>query len=148
MINFNADINVELIFGAIDKEEKKQLGLLAKAAKIMANMTLRLSQIYCPIDTGELRASAKVSKTGPYTYQISYGNEIAWYAMRVHEIAEYYHVPPTRWKYLEQAVNDLGSGASDTLGNLPSYAQIQKMVFAGEDVSTFIAFKADDMLGA
>lgn len=146
MINFNGKIDVNLIFAHIDKVAGRQLGLLAKAAKIMTEMTLRLAQIYCPIDTGELRASAQITKTGPYHYRISYGNEVAWYAARVHEIAEYYHIPPTRWKYLEQAVNDLHSGQSESLGGLPSYVQIQRMVFRGESVEDFITFSADDML--
>lgn len=142
MINFNAPfIDVTLrIDKTLDATQNRMLGKLAKAAKICAKATYDLSQIYCPIDTGALRASAVLEKLFATDWRITYGNELAWYAERVHEIEKFRHALPTKCKYLEDAVIDLQNGESGTLAaygsdiQIMSYQQILDMVFRDEDV--------------
>lgn len=63
---------------------------------------------YCPIDTGALRESAYLQSTGTKKgprVEIGFGkNKKPGYTMFVHEDPNMYHEPPTRYKFLQQAV--------------------------------------------
>lgn len=134
LISFDGDtLNAQMEF-ALGRSEMRMLGKAAKAAKACADATYDLSQVYCPIDRGFLRASAEIVKTGPYHYKITYGDAVAWYAVRVHEIQKFHHSPPTRWKYLQQAIVDLSNGHSDSFGQIMPYEEIFRRVFSGEEV--------------
>jgi len=73
--------------------------------------TFRKSQEYCPIRTGELRRSGylEVRKLGVlrgYQAEIGYGRGgLPPYAVLVHEMPVY-HRPPTRWKWLQAAIQE------------------------------------------
>jgi hypothetical protein len=73
-----------------------------------AQETKDLAVSYCPLDTGALRASAKVESTTTghlVESTIRFGDATAYYAIYVHEINKNYRVGG--WKYLERAVRDL-----------------------------------------
>lgn len=76
--------------------------------------TFRKSQEYCPIRTGELRRSGyvEVRKLGVlrgYQAEIGYGRGgLPPYAVLVHEMPTY-HRPPTRWKWLQAALQEDGA---------------------------------------
>lgn len=80
---------------------------LSYIAKINRNLALSIfikSIYYCPIDTGALRASARITEASG-GFVIEYGNKTVDYATYVHEIppekAE--HKFPTQNKFLETA---------------------------------------------
>lgn len=82
--------------------------------------TLELARdTYCPVDTGELRASGYVearSFRGRITAEIGFGHEgMAPYAVFVHENPNIHHTPPTQYKYLERAVYE---DSNDVMGRL------------------------------
>lgn len=70
--------------------------------------TFEKSQEYCPIDTGRLRASGYLEKTGSKgqpRVEMGYargGNP--YYAALVHENTFFRHAPPTKAKFLQDAV--------------------------------------------
>jgi len=68
---------------------------------------------YCPMDTGDLRESGKVKAlhggrafAGEYVVEVKFGGTAAPYAVLVHENMSARHAPPTRSKYLWQALVD------------------------------------------
>jgi hypothetical protein len=72
--------------------------------------TLAVAVSYCPLDTGALRASARVeSETAGHFIEarIRFGDAKAYYAIYVHEINKNYRVGG--WKYLERAVRDVAA---------------------------------------
>lgn len=133
----------------IAKTKKKNKSIISKLAQRMATIglatddallmvslnILEKSLYYCPIETGQLRASGflkstkresratggaigSISVPTSITYTIGYspnsltGNFIippkarAFYAWYVHEILDNKHKTPTQAKFLEQALND------------------------------------------
>ncbi len=144
LVNMDTDkVNAQLTF-ALDRASTKMLGKTAKAAKACADATFQLSQVYCPIDTGELRRSAVQEKVGPYQWKITYGNEVAWYAVRVHEISTFHHNPPTRWKYLEMTIEDLSNGHSEEFGIIMPYSEIFQRVYNGEELEQMFSLDVSD----
>lgn len=82
--------------------------------------TFELSKTYCPVDTGVLLASGYLEITsfrGNPRVEMGYargGNPS--YAVVVHEDPQFYHKPPTRYKWLQAAMmEDLG-GIYERLG--------------------------------
>lgn len=71
-----------------------------------ATAILTKSMMYCPIDTGALRASAKLKVLGG-GFVVSYGGNKAPYAPYVHQIEDRHHKYPTRAKFLEAAVQEV-----------------------------------------
>lgn len=76
--------------------------------RTMAQMILELSRdVYCPKDTGELRASAHIVEQGSgtdYAAQVQYDTR---YALYVHEDLTKHHEPPTQAKYLDRATDEV-----------------------------------------
>lgn len=70
--------------------------------------TLELARVYCPVDTGELRASGYVESVrtrGRVSTEIGFGRGgHPSYAVMVHENPAAFHKPPTQYKFLERAV--------------------------------------------
>lgn len=70
--------------------------------------TFQISQDWCPVDTGDLKASGYLAVTeyrGKPRVEIGYAKGgTPWYAEQVHEDVEMQHTPPTRAKWLQQAV--------------------------------------------
>src|SRR6266567_2648395 len=117
-----------------DLIEGAKAGLKVAGEEIMA-----LSQELCPIDTGTLRASARVSDpvarstlgtfvaADPYV-TLSYGNGFevnpktgriaAAYAVPVHERIEVRHDPPTQAKFLEDAMMEYVGFLGTTVGSM------------------------------
>lgn len=84
--------------------------------------TFEKSQMYCPIDTGALRASGYLEKAG---FRGNPRVEIGYarggqpdYAVRVHENMEWNHAIPTRAKWLQAAVLEDTDAIYDRLGRL------------------------------
>jgi hypothetical protein len=84
-----------------------------KGAIEAATAILERSQTYCPIDTGALRSTARLtaelSEIDRSSVDMTYGgaDSIAPYAAIVHENLEARHNPPTQAKYLQRAVDEL-----------------------------------------
>ncbi len=73
------------------------------------------SQEYVPVDTGRLKASGYIEtaeEDGIIAGEVGYAPYgDPYYATAVHEVEEWNHAPPTRAKYLEDAVKEvLGNG--------------------------------------
>lgn len=73
--------------------------------------TLQLSQVYVPVDTGELKESGYLEEVrrgkGSARAEIGYGkNGQAPYALYVHEMTDIPHKAPTSAKYLERAIDE------------------------------------------
>ena len=77
-------------------------------ARTMAELILELARdVYCPIDTGELRESGIVVEQGAgetYAAQVEFGTR---YALYVHEDLTVYHEPPTQAKFLDRASEEV-----------------------------------------
>lgn len=58
-----------------------------------------------PLDGPHLRDTAKVIQDISQDQVITYGSYDTPYAVYVHEILEYHHLPPTKAKFLEDPVN-------------------------------------------
>lgn len=110
-------------FRGLDETRKLHLARLIAGVADMAKQIYERSQVYVPVDTGELKASgewgpeesglgAKFTKTNGVTYQVSYA---APYAVFVHENMSNYHAPPTGAKYLERAVQEVVNGNGGTI---------------------------------
>lgn len=82
--------------------------VLPEAMKEALEPTLELAKKYTPVKTGTLRDSGYVEvykRGGQPEAEIGfsrYGE--APYAIFVHEMPQFYHDPPTRYKYLETAM--------------------------------------------
>jgi len=80
------------------------------------------SKKWCPVDTGILRASGAVSVPARGGIAVSLGYYTD-YAIYVHENMNAYHNPPTKAKFLEDAVN---AGKEDMLNEFE--AEMKKVV--------------------
>ena len=73
-----------------------------------AKLAFDWSQVFVPVDKGELKASGRVQLTGRGVNAratISYGSEVAYYALYVHEDLTKHHAPPTRAKFITYAAS-------------------------------------------
>lgn len=70
----------------------------------VANWILNLSKTYCPVDTGRLKESGHIEQGEDGVVRVVYDCP---YATWVHEITGFYHKPPTRSKFLEDAAYDI-----------------------------------------
>jgi len=103
------------ILGA--KASAKNIREMTKAARkayfdslvrIAEAVMVRARDVYAPIDSGDLRRTAKMnSYPGKYpTVEIGFGGGKVTYAAIQHENVLFNHTAPTRAKYLEAAVDD------------------------------------------
>lgn len=85
-----------------------------QAAEIAGKVLLDASQALVPVETGALRASGQVTKTGPHEVAVSYGRadgaggdgaDTADYAVVQHEHMEFNHPNGGQAKYLEAAMH-------------------------------------------
>lgn len=107
-------------------EEKKYAEVVnAMLPRVMAKSILYKSLYYCPVNTGALRASARIFQKGN-GYIIRYGNNKVDYAVYVHEIPIltnnsgkkiYQHKAPTQYKYLEDAAIEVKDEILEEFGN-------------------------------
>jgi HK97 gp10 family phage protein len=100
---------VENVLRAIGKAKKKTGDRIEDALEKCANVILRKSQEYVPVETGELKASGHVEKEGKglgAKSRVVYGGDPAPYALYVHEDLEKKHAPPTCAKFLTRAVRE------------------------------------------
>ena len=72
--------------------------------KSIVTQIFELSQMWCPVETGALKASGKIIENSLGTYSIKYSTP---YAVHVHEILGNRHEYPTRAKWLEDAAYDI-----------------------------------------
>lgn len=76
--------------------------------------TFQKSQEWCPILTGALRQSGylevrRVGLLGGWQAEIGYGRgNLPHYTVMVHEMPTF-HRPPTRWKWLQEAIQQDGA---------------------------------------
>lgn len=88
--------------------------VLPSVVKEALEPTLRLSNVYVPKDTLRLMNSGYVTvnkKRGVVAAEIGYNRRgEAPYAIFVHEMPQFYHAPPTQYKFLQRAMDeDLGN---------------------------------------
>jgi hypothetical protein len=78
-----------------------------------------LSQEYCPVSTGTMRASGYLEKTtfrGIPTVEIGYGRGgVPEYTVAVHENLEWKHDDPTRAKWLQVALSESAHDIQDRI---------------------------------
>jgi hypothetical protein len=90
-----------------DKDGKAIAAVLDQCA----DMILKRSQKYVPVDTAALKESGRKTYNGKKgfaaRYTTEYGGPGAPHAMVVHERTELKHAEPTCAKYLERAVREL-----------------------------------------
>ena len=84
---------------------------VVEAQRELANRVLARAIVYCPRETGALRASGKLAaeKREPALTSIDvvFGGPEAPHATIVHEDLSARHDPPTQAKYLERAVDEI-----------------------------------------
>lgn len=114
-----------------------QLGIeagLIKAAKTVMEQSL----VQVPVDTGALKSSATdefevtYSNIGVPQMSVTFGYAIGekaaiinpktgrtvdQYAIEVHEIGDVYHAEPTKYKFLEDPVNEFGTALGPVLAD-------------------------------
>jgi hypothetical protein len=97
-------------------------GQSGEVLRMALQPTLEKAIGYCPMKTGALRASAylEVARTGflgSYQAELGFGrNGEPSYAILVHEV-DRYHKPPTRWKFLQTALEEDASEIQNRLVN-------------------------------
>jgi hypothetical protein len=105
---------VKAAFRGLDATRKLHLSRLIAGVADMAKQIYERSQVYVPVDTGDLKASGSwqpdeetggtFTKDFGVTYSVKYE---APYAVFVHERMDTYHAPPTGAKYLERATLEI-----------------------------------------
>lgn len=144
----------EKIAPALKKRKETVLKLNIMKNNIALSMAKRIlykSLIYCPIDTGALRRSAKLSITRRGMV-ISYGDSKVYYASYVHEIPRYKHTPPTQAKFLEEAVKEVIAEYSAVYSkykidvDMPS---AKMLTYSGENnkIAAFVGFSDENLKG-
>jgi hypothetical protein len=84
-----------------EKAKKEAMRILEQGANEIKN----LSQVRCPVDTGTLRASARIEIKGN-TIEFGYGGAASDYATIQHENLQFHH-PVGQAKFLESAFDEL-----------------------------------------
>lgn len=79
-------------------------GITASVNTQLAEEILALSQYYCPVDTGNLKNSARIEQNPDGSCRIYYDCEYAWY---VHEFSWKNHAYPTRDHFLTRAIYEV-----------------------------------------
>jgi hypothetical protein len=119
----------DIISSAFDQMENASPILIKNALE----PTFEKSQMYCPVDTGDMLASGYLeavdTSKGNVRVEMGYGKGgNPPYTVYVHEVP-HYHKPPTRWKWLQAAVNE---DMPDMLGRLQAeYANFMGMGLSG-----------------
>ncbi len=86
--------------GMAKKDAKNIAAGLQKCAEVL----LKKSQMFVPVDTGALKKSGRVVVTGSGFGAKAFVQYDGPYAIYVHENLTMYHTPPTRSRYLACAV--------------------------------------------
>lgn len=79
---------------------------MAEGVKKCAEVILKKSQVYVPVDTGDLKRSGRVEVSGSgmgAKAAVIYRDPVA---VIVHEDMEAQHAPPTQAKFVERAVRE------------------------------------------
>jgi hypothetical protein len=100
---------VERVQRAIGKASTRLAPKVADGLRQCAEVILRKSRQYVPVDTGELKKSGRVETTGQglgAESKVLYGGPDAPYALYVHEDLTKFHAPPTQAKFLERAARE------------------------------------------
>lgn len=100
---------VEMALRAIGKAKTKDAIAVADGLEKCANIILRKSNFYVPVDTEALKKSGRVEKSGSgmgARAEVVYGGEDAPYALYVHENMQAAHAAPTQAKFLERATRE------------------------------------------
>lgn len=96
--------NLDQVISSIEED------VLPQAIEEAVKPTLELSQTYVPKDTGRLHDSGYVAvnkRRGQVSVEVGYNRTgEAPYAIFVHEMPQFYHEPPTQYKYLERAMDE------------------------------------------
>lgn len=105
------DVRVQVEVSALLRDiDRKKAGLDAVLMRVMEETMQRVyseSQELVPVDTGALRDSGRIIKTGGITagglpeVLVVYGNGNVDYAVTVHEDLSVHHDSPTQAKFLE-----------------------------------------------
>src|SRR5512146_2489796 len=108
-VKFRAQVDVSKFVAQMKaRPEEIRKALAAGLYKFGEDVMTESKSVYCPVDTGTLRSSGRVSipeDTGKeITVMLSYGGAAASYAEPVHEINKNYR-NGKQWKYLETPLN-------------------------------------------
>lgn len=101
-------IGVQKTLRALGAARKQDAINIAIGLQKCGEILLRKSQELVPVLTGKLRASGKVTTTGSgfgAETVVSYGGPDIPYTIFVHENLVAYHTPPTKARFLADAVN-------------------------------------------
>lgn len=91
---------------ALESKRKKHLKGIERGLKKAGLYLQAESQRICPVEFGNLRASAGTRSEGELGTTVVYVFYTADYAIYVHEIIENFHEPPTQAKFLEQPARE------------------------------------------
>jgi len=107
MVNVGAKVEgLEVFLRAIGKAKSKDAIAVAEGLEKAANVILKKSQIYVPVESGDLKKSGHVEVEGKGMGAKATVVYDADYAVFVHEDLEAKHTPPTCAKYVERAVRE------------------------------------------
>lgn len=98
--------NLEGCIRALKKMTKQDTINIRDGVDKCLDIILRKSNYYCPVETGELRASGKKEITGTGLGTEGKVVYTAPHAIPVHEIIEAFHASPTCAKFLERAMRE------------------------------------------
>jgi len=96
------EIEVSEIGPALKEIEEAVERAVEKAVNDFADLVLARSQVYVPVDTGQLKKSGNIARESGEV-RVSYQTD---YAVYVHEDETKFHNPPTRAKYLSLALEE------------------------------------------
>lgn len=128
---------MDLTFAAMGKAWSEDAPKIADGLRLCAEKVFSVSQYYCPLDRGPLRASGRIVTTGSglnASTTIEYGGDSAPYAMWVHEDLTKHHDAPTCAKWLERAYLETENDClaimkrslfAETAGNINGFMDLQ-----------------------
>lgn len=121
-IDMRARLDARAALGSLDGAVEDVLGALGDILHDeMEAIMVRATEL-CPVDTGTLRDSAKVSppmRQGAQAVAVegSFGGNAREYAAYVHERLDVYHEPPTQAKFLETAAIEALDGMLERIAD-------------------------------
>ena len=100
---------VDAVMRSFGRKKAKAKVTIEEAMARQAQVVLDRSLGYVPVQTGTLRRSGRIEKSGRGTYfviQVKYGGRGIPYAVYVHENPFSRHASPTCYKFLERAIRE------------------------------------------
>lgn len=102
------------LMGGLDFVKGHVGPMMDRALEKAATKVFERSQELVPVDTGNLKGSGSMQKTGDHEFEVGYSAD---YALAVHEVFAS-HAAPTTWKYLEIASIEVEDDMNSFIGDL------------------------------